>query len=339
MALPSPRSPLDAEFACLEQAVGKSEPGMAARIKTAMAQARAEDRTDLWAWGMILLASQYVLDGRLVLAQHRYGEALALARRSALVELEARALNGLGLAAIHLGNYREAASFYRQSLKMAREHGDLAGIARTLNNMALMWSRLGQTERALDDLSEAQELFLRFQHPVHTFVVAFNLIWALIQLRHYERASTICTIYLSLAEEHDLPGRFLEILCAQAACQAGLGRHREALKTIAQARRTEEKHPEYSGDPTNALLLGLACADLDDTEQAVSFLEQAVQYALNPVNLDILAQAHLALSRLHHQHGNHAAAYNHSWAYFSVREQMFPLSLMTDNDDIGGAGP
>lgn len=335
MALPSPRSPLDAEFYRLEQAVGKSEMGTAARIETAVAQARAEDRTDLWAWGMILLASQYVLDGRLVLAQHRYGEALALARRSALVELEARALNGLGVAAIHLGNYREAASFYRQSLKLAREHRDLAGIARTLNNMALMWSRLGQTERALDDLSQAQELFLRVQHPVHTFVVAFNLIWALIQLRHYERASTICTIYLSLAEEHDLPGRFLEILCAQAACQAGLGRRKEALRTIAEAQRIEREHPEYAGDTTNALLLGLACADLEDTERAIHFLQQAVQYALNPVNLDMLAQAHLALSRLHHQQGDHAAAYDHSWAYFSVREQMFPLNLMTDTDDLG----
>lgn len=330
-SLPSPETEL-AELG--RQAAGGSE-AVRERLEVLLAQAAELERRDWQISALLSLGCCHYLAKQMHPARQHYSAAVALAQAAGdeFAGANARALNGLGLVAVALGRYREADRFYRQSLQLARKQNDFAGIARALNNAALMWSRLGQPERALDDLAQSQDLSLRFQHPVHTFVVALNLIWVLIELQEYARAASVCSIYLSLAEEHQLPERQMDILCALAACQGQLGRRAEAEHSIQEAQTRMAQHPEHAQDATNHVMLALACLGLHNDEKAGEFLRQAVTYAEACDNVDMLATAHFRLARLEHRLGHDQTAYEHSWAYFAVREKMFPIALPSEAED------
>lgn len=321
---------LEAELERLGQLLDAGEENTGVRLTAAVAQAQAQGREDLWARGLVLLGSWHYARSEWAAAHRHYGAALAVARRSGANRWVIRALNGLGLTAEERGQYREAAAHYRQGLDLARHQNDHAGLACILNNAALMWSRLGQPEQALDDLLQAQDLFLRVQHPVHTFMVAVNLIWALVNLGRHAQAYGVCKIYLDLAEDYGLKDRRLTLLCAQAVCQSELGQQAGAAVSAAEARQLLAELHGDERNPIDHVLLAMAYDRLGQPEQAAEVLNLGIELADARADLDMLATTHLALSRLYHQLGDDQAAYEHSWAYFGVREKLFPLAALTE---------
>lgn len=316
--------PLDVEFEQLSRLADQLHEEFRPRLSVALARAQAQGREDLQAQGLVKLGSWWHAHDDLKAAYHNYREGLNLARRSGTLRWQHRALNGLGLTLADLGRYHEADVCYRDALALARAQDDFASLACILNNTALMWSRLGQPEQALDDLLQSQELFLRVQHPVHTFLVARNLLWVLLDLGRYAQAYSVCKIYLALAEEHDLRGRQLELLGVQAICQAQLGRLGDAESSVADAGTLMRQWPDDHATPLGCIFLGMAYDALGHLAQATEVLERSVRLAELLEHRDHLARAHLLLSRLYHQQNDDRAAYRHSWAYFRLREQLLP---------------
>ena len=63
------------------------------------------------------------------------------------------ALTSLGLVWSALGEKQRALEFYEQALPLLRKVGDVGGEAATLNNIGLVWSDLGEKQRALESVS------------------------------------------------------------------------------------------------------------------------------------------------------------------------------------------
>lgn len=56
------------------------------------------------------------------------------------------------------GNYQGAAEYYRRSLDVARENGDVVNQMRTLGSMGFMWVHAGESEKAFECFGESLEM-------------------------------------------------------------------------------------------------------------------------------------------------------------------------------------
>jgi tetratricopeptide (TPR) repeat protein len=62
---------------------------------------------------------------------------------------EATTLNNIGLLYSELGEKQKALEYYSQSLPLRRATGNRRGEATTLNNIGLVYSELGEKQKAL----------------------------------------------------------------------------------------------------------------------------------------------------------------------------------------------
>ncbi|NJN22740.1 MAG: tetratricopeptide repeat protein, partial [Leptolyngbya sp. RL_3_1] len=76
-----------------------------------------------------------------------------------MVDGEGRTLGNLGLAYDHLGQYEQAIDFYEQRIAIAREIGDRAGEALTLNNQGAVLIDIGRLPAAELALRHSIEIY------------------------------------------------------------------------------------------------------------------------------------------------------------------------------------
>lgn len=110
-------------------------------------------------------AEGYLHWGKALLFQARYAEAhtqfeqaLALARTSGNVRLEAESLRQLGAAATETGDLMAACAFDRQALELFQAQGDRQGEALALNSLAYDFTALGDFTQAADCYEQALAL-------------------------------------------------------------------------------------------------------------------------------------------------------------------------------------
>ena len=71
---------------------------------------------------------------------------------------EANTLNNIGLVYSELGEKQKALEYYSQSLPLSHAVGDRSGEANTLNNIGLVYSELGEKQKALEYYSQSLPL-------------------------------------------------------------------------------------------------------------------------------------------------------------------------------------
>ena len=77
-------------------------------------------------------------------------------------------LCNLGIAYQKLGDVRHAIRFFEQDLEIAREIGDLSGIATVSFNTAILYTQQGELRYALPLAQEAAQAFEKIGHPEYT---------------------------------------------------------------------------------------------------------------------------------------------------------------------------
>jgi tetratricopeptide (TPR) repeat protein len=68
-------------------------------------------------------------------------------------------IHNLGIIAQRTGEYDEARKFYRRSLKIDQELGDMSGIALSLAQLALLEEKMGNLKEALQLILQAEAAF------------------------------------------------------------------------------------------------------------------------------------------------------------------------------------
>ena len=91
-------------------------------------------------------------------------EALALAQELELPDLEANALNTIGLARVLTDDFA-GISDMEESLRLALEQGSLDVIARTYNNLGGAYTIEGRTEEASEMFVAQLDIYERFGLP------------------------------------------------------------------------------------------------------------------------------------------------------------------------------
>ena len=77
----------------------------------------------------------------------------------------ATSLHELGRLAQAQGDYPEAHRLYQESLDIAQQLGDRAGVAISLAQLALLEEREGNVGRALELIGEAEAIFTKLGSP------------------------------------------------------------------------------------------------------------------------------------------------------------------------------
>ncbi|MDB9513042.1 CHAT domain-containing protein, partial [Kamptonema animale CS-326] len=91
---------------------------------------------------------------------------------------EATSLNNIGLVYSELGEKQKALEYYSQSLPLRRVVGDRAGEATSLNNIGLVYSELGEKQKALEYYSQSLSLRRVVGDRVGEALSLFNIAYA-----------------------------------------------------------------------------------------------------------------------------------------------------------------
>ncbi len=81
----------------------------------------------------------------------------------------------IGSDYFHQENYDKALEYYTQSMNIARETKDLAGISRGLNNMAIVYAVIGENKYVKTNLQESIEINKLLDRPIWEGINYSNL--------------------------------------------------------------------------------------------------------------------------------------------------------------------
>ncbi len=167
-------------------------------------------------------------------AETAYQSCLAISREIGDRAHEARALGGLGVAYVRIGDYPKAREHQEQSLVLSRELGDRAAESRALTNLGNLCSRMGEYEKAREHHEQCLVLSRELADRELEASVLGNLAIVYSQLGENPRALSHYEQMLALARE--LADRPLE-----ARALWGLGNVSGSLGDYAKARGFHER--------------------------------------------------------------------------------------------------
>src|SRR6185436_15782536 len=134
-----------------------------------------------------------------------YNAAAKLFRRAGRDIDVARTLNGSIQSLISLGKYTEAHASARRARALFERHGVALGLARLDHNVAGIFSRQDQWDKALPLYERAYEELSKKGEPQDVAAVLSNLALAHINLNDFERALTTYRAAREYCERHGLP--------------------------------------------------------------------------------------------------------------------------------------
>ncbi len=208
-----------------------------------------------------------------------YRNALAAAMRIGDRRGEARALAGLGTAALQGGRYAAAREHYQQALAVFRQLGHWDGEFRVMMNLGGIDLAVGQPTLAEDSFTRALELSRQAGTPAHQARALSNLSAVDMLLCRWPRAVKHLQTALALICE-------IGDDASQAMIRNNLGyvylqqcRYKQAEQELRQSLRLARASGYRQVETDSLTNLGQAALGQDDIDAARTYLEQALQQA------------------------------------------------------------
>jgi signal transduction histidine kinase len=146
-----------------------------------------------------------------------YGlEALGLARKEELKDLEGDALHNIGITLEAQGDYPGALKYELPALEIRKTIGNDLKTANTLNNLGIIYDEMGDSKKALENYFEARKIYERIGDKSKIAMVISNIGIVLKAQREYQKVIGYYHEALQLYKE--LKNEF-----GIAACHANLG--------------------------------------------------------------------------------------------------------------------
>jgi tetratricopeptide (TPR) repeat protein len=177
------------------------------------------------------------------------------------LKTRAEALGQTGKLHLHLGNFKEALSYLKQSLAICQQIGDKAGEGATLNNISALYHAQGDYETALAYLKQSLAIRQQIGDKAGFCVTLFNMGHIHLQNQQVqESVSAWVTVYV-IAKQMNL-AQALQAL-ASLAPQLGLPEGLEGWERLAQQMKGAGAGEE--------------AAESDELEQIRGFVQGVVQ--------------------------------------------------------------
>lgn len=278
---PSGSSPRDhaLELACrlaLARAAGRAGnlPGAEAAALEALGMSQRVEYMGARAEAHNILGSVAFERGELDEANRHYAESLKLATDCDHHDVAVRARNNLA-SVYHLrGDVNGARRMYLDLLETHRETRDRRGQAEALANLALTYRESGDHITAMQLSAAAREHAIAVGEPSLIALVLCGEAEAALRSGATARAITLIELAAEFARHAGDPLRQSEVARVKASCMACRGDFEVALKLVADARATAERHSARLLQADCAATAGeMLAASGRASEAAASFVE------------------------------------------------------------------
>jgi len=266
----------------------------------------------------LILARQSAYEQSLLL--HQRG--LELARHHGELEAEARSLNNMAGIHLALGHLPEAMELLQRSLERAEHAGSLADQAYALGQLGQLLQSIGEMDLAVEHLQRSLLCARQTQDLARQATSALSLGSLLSKLGQHAEARPHLEEALNLSRR---TGNVSDL------GQALLGLGQSCLaqdETDAALAAFEEARPlaQRVGDIPSLCSIELALANLwqarNELAPVQSALERALGHASDGRISALAGRAHLALSELAEQRGEHALALQHYKAHHACEQRL-----------------
>lgn len=293
-----------------------------------------------------------------------YGlKALALAKKENSEDLEAEALNNIGVTYEAQGNYDEALTYESQALTIRKKLGDSSKIANTLNTLGIIYDERGDYEKALTHYFDARKIYEGLEDESKIAMVLTNIGIVLRAQKEYEKVisyyreamtiyqklgnkfglaachSNLGAVYLSLirydsaiyysllaSEEFETQNvrQFLPTTLSNAAIAYAKSEQIEKAKFyFAKAKKL---HEEYNNKKELSFTLSQLArleAKQGNRAEAITYGEQALNIATSIKAMEQIMQAHEALAECKAQAADFKGAYREHIEYSAAKDSLF----------------
>jgi len=270
------------------------------------ARAASDRVSEAATWGNLGLV--YIDQGDARRAIECYRRQLAIMREIGSRRGEATALGNLGNAYADLGDATHAIGYYEQMLALFRAMGDRQAEGEAQGNLGLVYAALGDLSRAIKHYEQAISVARQLNDRYAEAIRLQNLGLVLLRLGdaepdqrqvHFSRAAELLQQALRLFETVEAaPLQRARTRYHLGRCYHQLGRWREAITLLEQARETFSRHkarPELA----HALLeLGQLYQQRQDFESAYIYLKDALRLFQRLKDADGIAVTQEALGSL-----------------------------------------
>jgi CHAT domain-containing protein/Flp pilus assembly protein TadD len=205
---------------------------------------------------------------------------LAIRREIGYRAGEGTTLNNIGLIYAKLGQYSESLDFYQKALKISREIGDLAGEGTTLTNIGVIYDSLGQYSQALDFFQQALNISREIGDRVAEGTTRNNIAAAYAGLAQYEQALDFYQQALNISREIGDLAGEGVTLTNIGVVYLSLGEYSQALDLFRQSVFTQSEIGDLAGKGTTLTNIGEVYGNLGQYSQALDFFQQALSVRL-----------------------------------------------------------
>jgi two-component system, NarL family, sensor kinase len=289
--------------------------------------------------------------------------ALELAKKEKSEDLEAEALNNIGVTHEAQGNYDEALTYELQALELRRKLGDSSKIANTLNTLGIIYDERGEYEKALSHYFDARKIYEGLQDERKIAMVLTNIGIVLRAQKDYKNViiyyrkamsiyqrlgnnfglaachSNLGAVYLSLtkydsaifysllaSEEFEAQNvkQFLPTTLSNAAiAYAKSGQTEKAKLFFLKAKKL---HQEYNNKKELSFTLSQLArleAKQGNKTEAMAYGELALNIATSIKAMEQVMQAHEALAESKAQATDFRGAYYEHIEYSAAKDSLF----------------
>lgn len=204
---------------------------------------------------------------------------MALVETDDMPALRAKALRGAGAFASFEGDVSAAQSFYEAGIALARDTGDEAGLAMSLNNLGIVCQDLGDYSRARDLLKESLDLERRLGSQLRIAGCLANLGSVAIYQGNYEEAQSSIEEALDISrneKDQNLESRLLHNL---AEVHFNRGNYSKARELYEQCLRLETEVGDKQVRARSLIALSSLAREEGDFGRARILNEEAVSLA------------------------------------------------------------
>jgi CHAT domain-containing protein len=198
-------------------------------------------------------------------------------------------LDELGLSYSNRGDRKKALDIFQQGLAL-RSDADQVGLANTLNNLAITYSWLGDSLKAL----EYQERVASINHNMHeTRKESTNLGNMCVMRRtlgHLKKALALCTAAVAIKRQIGDESGLAQVTDGLGSVYGSLGDYQNALDRYQEARAIRKKLGEAELEAMTTSNIGWAYGQLGEYEKALDFYNQALEPSRKSKNKYAMAQ-------------------------------------------------
>lgn len=253
-------------------------------------------------------------------ARRHAAQALSMAREGKFRDLEAEALNHIGVSHEAQGNYNEALTYELQALAIRKELGDDSKTANTLNTLGIIYDEKGDYKTALEYYFDARKTYERLGDESKIAMVLTNIGIVFRAQNDWAQAATYYGTAMRIYTK--LNNRFGMAACHSnlGALYLNMGKYDSAIHYSLQAAQEFEEQKIWQFLPTSLSNAASAYYRRGEWNKATEYFEKARDYHVRYDNKKELSFTLSQLARAESRLGERASAQAHAEEALRIAE-------------------